>query len=109
MNFRKIHTAHRRRILSAILRLLVVVETATNRLRGLLFRDRRTPVHYHEIGDRRITPPIRARHLVAPAVALQGLVLLYALTQGPQVVFLAGIGTFIVVGLVMLPTMLRKA
>jgi hypothetical protein len=109
MKFRKVRAAHRRRILSAVIRSLELVESATNRLRGFVFRDRRAPVYYHEIGDRRTTAPIRARHLVAPAVALQTLLLLYALTHGPQSIFLAGIGTFVIVGLVMLPTTRRKA
>lgn len=108
MNLRKIHAAHRRRLLSATLRLLVSVETATNRLRGFVFRDRRAPVHYYEIGDRRTTAPIRARHLVAPVVALEVLALAYALARGPQAIYPVGIFTFILVGLVMLPSVTRR-
>jgi len=91
-----------------LLRTLLVWQKTTNRLRGWLFRDRRAPVHYYEIGDRRVNAPIRARHLVAPVVALETLALLYALTLGPQVIYQAGIITFLLVGLVMLPTVLRK-
>jgi len=91
------------------LRILLIWQKTTNRLRGLILHDRRAPVYYYEIGDRRTTAPIRARHLVAPVFTLQGLVLLYALISGPQSVYMAGIGTIFIVGLVILPTTRRKA
>lgn len=92
----------------ALLRALLAWQTVTNRLRGLLLYDRRAATNYHEIGDRRTTPPIRARHLVAPVFTVQGLVLLYALIQGPKSIYLAGIGTIVIVGLVILPTVTRR-
>ncbi|PKN91073.1 MAG: hypothetical protein CVU44_20880 [Chloroflexi bacterium HGW-Chloroflexi-6] len=109
MNFRKIRAAHRRHILLAALRLLVVAENATNRLRGLVFPDRRCSARYYLIDDRRVNPPVRPVSLLPIATSLQlGAFILSLRYPLPSALWHFGIANLLIAALAMFPATTRK-
>jgi len=91
------------------LRILLAWQTISNRLRGILLPDRRAPIQWHTVDDRRVTPPITPRQILPYATAAQMLAFILTFAAPTPAILQYFTANLLIVGLALLPLTLRPA